>query len=145
MSFDYNTCLTTSKVALRGLYCFASTTFILSMVNIHARGVTVPNVVVGMTLFVGGLGQFLAGMWGKSSTLHSKHESDSNFNTSTEFAAGNTYGATCKFAEYLAFICMLTSFNSIWFIWRVLVIIRGNPYSRFRYWCSICSYANRGT
>ncbi|KAI0641213.1 FUN34 transmembrane protein [Trametes maxima] len=57
-----------------GLYGFASTTFILSMYNAQARGVTVPNVVVGMALFVGGLAQFVAGMW--------------------EFATANTFGAT---------------------------------------------------
>ena len=47
----------------RGLYGFASTTFILSMYNVQARGVTTPNVVIGMALFVGGLAQFVAGMW----------------------------------------------------------------------------------
>ena len=53
---------------------FASTTLILSLVNVQAHDVTVPNVVVGMALFVGGLAQLLAGMW--------------------EFACGNTLGAT---------------------------------------------------
>ncbi|OJT15595.1 Glyoxylate pathway regulator [Trametes pubescens] len=57
-----------------GLYGFASTTFILSMYNVQARGVVTPNVVVGMALFVGGLAQFVAGMW--------------------EFACANTFGAT---------------------------------------------------
>lgn len=53
---------------------FASTTLILSLVNVQTDGVTTPNIVVGMALFVGGLCQLLAGMW--------------------EFAAGNTLGAT---------------------------------------------------
>ncbi|KAH9920554.1 FUN34 transmembrane protein [Epithele typhae] len=57
-----------------GLYGFASTTFILSMYNVSARGIATPNVVVGMALFVGGLAQFLAGMW--------------------EFACANSFGAT---------------------------------------------------
>lgn len=57
-----------------GLYGFASTTFILSMYNVQARGVATPNVVVGMALFVGGLAQFVAGMW--------------------EFATRNTFAAT---------------------------------------------------
>ncbi|KAI8983175.1 FUN34 transmembrane protein [Trametes punicea] len=57
-----------------GLYGFASTTFILSMYNVQARGVATPNVVVGMALFVGGLAQFVAGMW--------------------EFATSNTFAAT---------------------------------------------------
>jgi len=57
-----------------GLFSFASTTLILSLYNVNARGINVPNVVVGMALFTGGLAQFLAGMW--------------------EFATGNTFGAT---------------------------------------------------
>jgi len=65
-----------------GLYSFASTTFILSMFNVQARGVTHPNAVVGMALFVGGLAQLLAGMW--------------------EFACGNTFGATA-FTSYGGF------------------------------------------
>lgn len=50
-----------------GLFSFASTTFILSMYNVSARGITVPNAVIGMACFVGGLAQFAAGMWGTSS------------------------------------------------------------------------------
>ncbi|KAI0743583.1 FUN34 transmembrane protein [Daedaleopsis nitida] len=57
-----------------GLFGFASTTFILSLYNFQARGITHPNVVLGMALFVGGLAQFVAGMW--------------------EFATQNTFGAT---------------------------------------------------
>jgi len=57
-----------------GLYGFASTTFILSMYNVSVRGITTPNAVVGMALFVGGLAQFVAGMW--------------------EFACANSFGAT---------------------------------------------------
>ncbi|KAF5346401.1 hypothetical protein D9758_012753 [Tetrapyrgos nigripes] len=57
-----------------GLFSFASTTLILSLYNVQARGITTPNVVVGMALFCGGLAQFLAGMW--------------------EFPRGNTFGAT---------------------------------------------------
>ncbi|KAF8502690.1 Gpr1 family protein [Russula emetica] len=65
-----------------GLFGFASTTLILSLYNLHARHVDIPNVVVGMALFYGGLAQFLAGMW--------------------EFVAGNTFGATA-FSSYGAF------------------------------------------
>jgi len=65
-----------------GLFSFASTTLILSLVNVNAHNVTIPNVVVGMALFVGGLCQLLAGMW--------------------EFAAGNTFGATA-FSSYGGF------------------------------------------
>ncbi|BGP59325.1 hypothetical protein NBRC10512v2_000619 [Rhodotorula toruloides] len=65
-----------------GLCGFALTTFMLSLINVKTRGVTVPNVVVGPALFYGGLAQLLAGMW--------------------EFATGNTFGATA-FSSYGAF------------------------------------------
>ncbi|KAJ7722337.1 Gpr1 family protein [Mycena metata] len=65
-----------------GLFAFASTTFILSMYNVNARGITTPNVVVGMAIFGGGLTQFIAGMW--------------------EFPRGNVFGATA-FSSYGAF------------------------------------------
>ncbi|GAA5856396.1 hypothetical protein JCM8547_008725 [Rhodosporidiobolus lusitaniae] len=65
-----------------GLCGFALTTFMLSLINVGARGVSVPNVVVGPALFYGGLAQLLAGMW--------------------EFATGNTFGATA-FSSYGGF------------------------------------------
>ncbi|KLO17883.1 hypothetical protein SCHPADRAFT_867515 [Schizopora paradoxa] len=65
-----------------GLFSFASTTLILSLVNVQTDHVNTPNIVVGMALFVGGLCQLLAGMW--------------------EFAAGNTFGATA-FSSYGGF------------------------------------------
>ncbi|KAK7688326.1 hypothetical protein QCA50_008698 [Cerrena zonata] len=65
-----------------GLFSFASTTFILSLYNVGARGINVPNLVVGMALGVGGLAQFCAGMW--------------------EFATGNTFGALA-FSSYGGF------------------------------------------
>jgi len=65
-----------------GLFSFAGTTFILSMYNVGARGITVPNAVLGGACFVGGLAQFAAGMW--------------------EFATGNTFGATA-FTSYGGF------------------------------------------
>jgi len=57
-----------------GLCGFALTTFILSMVNVQSRGVSVPSVVIGSAYAYGGLVQLLAGMW--------------------EMAVGNTFGAT---------------------------------------------------
>ncbi|KAK0610551.1 GPR1/FUN34/yaaH family-domain-containing protein [Bombardia bombarda] len=57
-----------------GLSAFALTTFVLSCVNLGARGVSAPNVVVPLALGYGGLVQLLAGMW--------------------EMAVGNTFGAT---------------------------------------------------
>lgn len=57
-----------------GLSAFALTTFVLSAVNLGARGVSAPNIAVPLALGYGGLVQLLAGMW--------------------EMAVGNTFGAT---------------------------------------------------
>lgn len=65
-----------------GLLAFSTTTLLLSLFNIGARGVTVPNAIIGTALGYGGTAQFIAGVW--------------------EFAAGNTFGATA-FCSYGAF------------------------------------------
>jgi len=57
-----------------GLCAFALTTFVLSAVNLGARGVSIPQIAVPLALGYGGLVQLLAGMW--------------------EMAVGNTFGAT---------------------------------------------------
>lgn len=57
-----------------GLAAFALTTFILGTINMGARDITEPNIVVGPAFAYGGLVQLCAGMW--------------------EMAAGNTFGAT---------------------------------------------------
>jgi hypothetical protein len=46
-----------------GLSAFALTTFVLSLINVQARGVTAPNIVVALAYGYGGLVQLLAGMW----------------------------------------------------------------------------------
>ena len=46
-----------------GLSAFALTTFVLSLINVQARGVTEPNIVVALAFGYGGLVQLLAGMW----------------------------------------------------------------------------------
>ncbi|KAK7679874.1 hypothetical protein QCA50_017033 [Cerrena zonata] len=46
-----------------GLSAFALTTFVLSLINCGARGVTIPNIVVGLAFFYGGLAQLVAGMF----------------------------------------------------------------------------------
>lgn len=46
-----------------GLSGFALTTFLLSLVNMSARGLSEPNLVVGAAFGYGGLVQLLAGMW----------------------------------------------------------------------------------
>lgn len=46
-----------------GLSAFALTTFVLSLVNARARGVSNSSIVVGLAFFYGGVIQLLAGMW----------------------------------------------------------------------------------
>lgn len=46
-----------------GLCAFALTTFVLSLVNVHARGVSNATGVIGLAYFYGGFIQLLAGMW----------------------------------------------------------------------------------
>ncbi|WWC64137.1 uncharacterized protein I303_106745 [Kwoniella dejecticola CBS 10117] len=65
-----------------GLLAFAGTTLLLSFFNVSTRGVTVPNVILGMALGYGGLVQLIAGV--------------------EEWACGNTFGATA-FASYGGF------------------------------------------
>ncbi|KAI1474486.1 hypothetical protein K445DRAFT_315833 [Daldinia sp. EC12] len=57
-----------------GLSAFALTTFVLSLVNVNARDVAIPNIALTLAYGYGGLVQLLAGMW--------------------EMAIGNTFGAT---------------------------------------------------
>jgi len=46
-----------------GLCAFALTTFVLSLINVGARDLTAPNIVVALAFGYGGLVQLLAGMW----------------------------------------------------------------------------------
>lgn len=57
-----------------GLSAFALSTMLVSFYNYRTFSVTVPNVIVGVSLFTGGIVQFAAGMW--------------------EFKVGNTFGGT---------------------------------------------------
>jgi uncharacterized protein len=76
-----------------GLASFATTTFILSMINANLVGggiLTTHGIVAGMALAVGGIAQFTAGVW--------------------EFRTGNTFGATafCSFgAFWISFYLLL--------------------------------------
>lgn len=69
-----------------GLSAFALTTFVLSIINVEARGVTIPNIVVGLAFFYGGLAQLIAGMFEIASGV------------------GGTFGAVA-FSSYAAFWC----------------------------------------
>ena len=92
-----------------GLCSFALTSFVLSLINLRARGVVTPSIVIGLGTFVtswqtwlgaaiayGGLAQIVAGLW--------------------EFARGNTFGAVA-FLSYSAFwtsyACILIPFFNI--------------------------------
>lgn len=96
-----------------GLFSFASTTFILSMYNVNARGIHAPNVVVGMAVFTGGLLQFMAGMW--------------------EFPRGNTFGATGnalnRHSTVLVFIAH-HPFRSSFLVRRLLDVICHHPHPK---------------
>ncbi len=46
-----------------GLCAFALTTFVLGLINMGTRGLSAPNIVVGLAFGYGGLIQLLAGMW----------------------------------------------------------------------------------
>jgi len=74
-----------------GLSAFALTTFVLSCVNMQARGVEEPHVVIPLAFGYGGLVQLLAGMW--------------------EMAVGNTFGATALSSYggfWIAYALLLT-------------------------------------
>ncbi|WVF65653.1 hypothetical protein IAT40_000384 [Kwoniella sp. CBS 6097] len=72
-----------------GLMSFGATTFLLSLFNVSARGITTPNVIMGMALGYGGLAQIIAGI--------------------EEWACGNTFGATA-FTSYGGFWLSFATF-----------------------------------
>jgi succinate-acetate transporter protein len=76
-----------------GLASFAATTFILSMFNSGLMGKAGEPIVLGMALAVGGLAQFVAGMW--------------------EFRTGNTFGAVA-FTSFGAFWLSFWAFNQFY-------------------------------
>jgi len=74
-----------------GLFSFATTTFVLSLINIGFGGVHEANLVVGMSFGFGAVGQLLAGIF--------------------EMVLGNTFAATafCGYAGFwLSFAIILT-------------------------------------
>ncbi|AQZ15417.1 (ZYRO0E04158g) [Zygosaccharomyces parabailii] len=77
-----------------GLSGFALTTFVLSLINAKAQGVTVANGVVGPAMFYGGLVQLVAGIW--------------------EIALENTFGGTAL-CSYGGFWLSFATFYIPWF------------------------------
>lgn len=54
---------TSTQRLYSGLYSFGATCTVISLYNCRASGVVVPNVVVGMALAIGGLGELVAGIF----------------------------------------------------------------------------------
>ncbi|KAI0164554.1 GPR1/FUN34/yaaH family-domain-containing protein [Hypoxylon sp. FL1284] len=65
-----------------GLLAFATSIFMISLINLEPRGLKTPNIIVGVLVFYGGTAQVIVGI--------------------LEFVIGNTFGATL-FSTYAAF------------------------------------------
>ncbi|KAI1767330.1 GPR1/FUN34/yaaH family-domain-containing protein [Hypoxylon sp. FL1150] len=65
-----------------GLLAFATSIFMISLVNLQPRGLKTPNIIVGVLVFYGGIAQVIVGI--------------------LEFVFGNTFGGTL-FSSYAAF------------------------------------------
>ena len=98
-----------------GLSAFALTTFVLGLINMGTRGLSAPNIVVGLAFGYGGLVQLLAGMWYVLQyAIQSLHAS---WITLIIIAQGN--GSW----KYLRCHCAL-------FLWWLLALIRRHPHTR---------------
>lgn len=99
-----------------GLCAFALTTFVLSAINMGARDITEPNIVVGLAFAYGGLVQLLAGMWYVSPTRlissypYSPGRIANISSLHREMAVGNTFGATA-----------LSSYGGFWISFAVIL------------------------
>jgi uncharacterized protein len=95
-----------------GLCAFALTTFVLSLVNLGARGLNAPNIVVSLAFGYGGLVQLLAGMWYVLAQIpFSAFPFDGKADFfSREMAVGNTFGATA-----------LSSFGGFWISYAIIL------------------------
>ena len=78
-----------------GLAAFATTTFVLSMINSNLVSGTALPVVLGLALAYGGIAQFAAGLW--------------------EFRTGNTFGATafCSYGAFWISFFVLVQFDVV--------------------------------
>jgi succinate-acetate transporter protein len=91
-----------------GLSAFALTTFVLGLINVQARGVSTPNIVVALAYGYGGLVQLLAGMWYVlgSAIIFKFHL----LTLTREMAVGNTFGATA-----------LSSYGGFWISFAIVL------------------------
>ncbi|WVR07399.1 hypothetical protein IAU60_004440 [Kwoniella sp. DSM 27419] len=94
-----------------GLFSFATTTLLFSLINVHARHLNhlQQNIAVGMSFALGGLAQFVAGIF--------------------EFCVGNTFGMTA-FCGYGAFSLAIAI--SLWPSSGVLIAYEANPADRYQ-------------
>jgi succinate-acetate transporter protein len=92
-----------------GLSAFALTTFVLSLINVRARGVTTPNIVIASAYAYGGLVQLLAGMW-YVVTIVNPATSRPLTLIPREMAVGNTFGATA-----------LSSYGGFWISFAIVL------------------------
>ncbi|EPY50980.1 acetate transporter [Schizosaccharomyces cryophilus OY26] len=76
-----------------GLFSFAFTTFLLSLINLAAGHVTNSRIIVAPAMFYGGLAQILVSMW--------------------EMASGNTFGG----AVFGSYGCFWLSYGAIFIPW----------------------------
>ena len=100
------------------LFGFAATTFVLSLYNVQARGITAPNAVIGLAVGYGGLAQFVAGVW--------------------EFAAGNTYVCTAREGDALRLTIRFPPPLQVWchgllLVRRLLVVVCDSLHSLVRH------------
>jgi len=49
--------------SILGLFSFGATALVSGLYTVGARGVAKPDLIIGMAIFSGGLGQFTAGLW----------------------------------------------------------------------------------
>ncbi|KAG7662248.1 uncharacterized protein J8A68_004258 [[Candida] subhashii] len=72
-----------------GLVAFATSTLIMSLYGVHAKGIVVPNMAVATAFFFGGICQILSGTW--------------------DLVTGNTFGATAM----TSFGCFWLSYGAM--------------------------------
>ncbi|ABN66332.2 FUN-related protein [Scheffersomyces stipitis CBS 6054] len=72
-----------------GIAAFALPLLVLGLYNLQAKDITIPNMIVGLCFFYGGLCQFLSGLW--------------------EMVMGNTFAAT----SFMSYACFWLSYGAL--------------------------------
>lgn len=102
------------------MFALAGTMLLMALYNLNAGGVTVPNVLVGMLTFSGGMAMTLVAMW--------------------EIARGNTLFATCKWGCLQSSIMLIirNSFHRLPHIQHLLALVRRRSHPKLRSIPSLC-------